>query len=226
MRWSWQNLIERPVERGLGHQEDGQPHDGNRRRPGYPSSQCTGRRLLLCSVPAAIAALAEPLRRARDLALETVLMGIRFRLSRIWRGTIVSFRCAPRTNTRIESGRVRSRATGSILVRRPSTTRWSRSTWSDPPHSTRGWAVQRDYLTGPLARYALELLHPSSRGTGSGNRSRLGPGSHQSLPEHRGPSRRTRLRMRRGPPNGGVVSAPAPTCRRDFTPGRGGLRCH
>ena len=87
-----------------------------------------------------MAALAEPLRRARDHALDTVSWVSGFDFPDVEGDyRFVSLRTPG--HYPIESGRVAS-SDGLDLTRiglRPHW--WSKSTWRVPPHCTRGWAV-------------------------------------------------------------------------------------
>ena len=120
-----------------------------------------------------IAALTEPLRRARDLALETVYGYAGFDFPGNGRG--LSFRFAAHSRPISASNQAASsRATDSISLRRPSTSWWSRSTWNDPPPCTPGLGGAARLPHRAPGSLCAELVRPASLGTGSRNRSRLG----------------------------------------------------
>ena len=111
---------------------------------------------------AAVAALAEPLRRARDQALDTVSWVSGFDFPGVEREyRFVSLRTPGRYP--IESGRVASSdgldLTASAFDQLVVEEHVARST---ALHARLGGEL--DYLTGPLARYALELFGPAGGG--------------------------------------------------------------
>ncbi len=174
--------------------------------------------------PASVTALIEPLRRARDAALATVEWVAGFDFPDV----VGDYRfVALRDGDRYAIERGRPASSEGLDV--------SPAEFADlvvEEHVARSTALHArlegndPYLTGPLARYALNAGGALPLGRRGGGASRVGPGVHQPVPEHRGAGRRARVRVRRGAVAGRVLhpSRP-PRPHRDTTGGRG-YRCH